>query len=256
MKKAAIATTVVTLVTLSTSIASASFFSDLGDKISGAFKGETKKVEQRVAPQQQPVSVDIDSMTGKQKHLLRAMSLGLYLVAESNVILNQGVGKDATNTVSAIELLKSQSSEDSLKEATKLMKKDTVSSKEFDAAANGTDAQKAQLKSAMEKASLYRYASYICLAMAARDSGSLIQEAGSAIKGLGVSNLNQTNQIKGYLAVGKMAASLFNNTQKGYSDYDKKANKAKQILNPAEAKADDSAVQALAQQAFDGNLGL
>lgn len=256
MKKSVLATTVAMMTVLSVNVVSAGFFSDLGSVISNGVKGETRNVTQQVAPQQQAVSIDMEGMTGKQQHLLRAMSLGMYLVAESNVALNQGVGKDASSTIEAVGLLKSQSSESSIKKAMKLMKKDTVSSKEFEAAANGTEVQKAQLKAAMEKASKYRYASYACLAMAATDSVGLIQEAGTTIKGLSISNLGQISQLKSYVSVGKMAASLFNNTKKGYSEYDKKANTAKQILNPDEAKADDSEVKALAQEAFDGNLGI
>ena len=56
------------------------------------------------------------------------------------------------------------------------------------------------------------------------------------------------------MSTGNMAKSLFNQTKKGYAAYDKKANKAKQLLNPNEAKADDKEVKALAQQALDGGF--
>lgn len=251
--KSVIAVTLAVMMAMSVNTASASFLSGLGSKISGAFK----QVEQKVKPEkkaQQPVQVDMQGLTGQQQRVLNRLSAGMILVAKSNIALNEALGKNNDQTVQAVNLLQSNKTKDNIENLSKALKKNTNKSSDFDAIANGTNAQKANLKSAMEKANLYRYASYICFGLAVRDGGKLVKDAGSAIKSIGLSNLSQSNQLKTYVSTGNMAKNLYKQTKKGYADYDKKANKAKQLLNPNEVKADDSKVKALAQQALDGGF--
>lgn len=252
MKKSVLAAATAMMMIVSVNTASASFLSGLGDKISGS----VKKVEQKAkpAPAQQPVQVDMQGMSGQQQKLLKTMSIGMLFVAKSNVVLNDAVGKSTNDTVAAMNLLQSQNTKENIDNLSKVLKDSSNESADFEAMANGTAEQKAKLKAAMEEASLYRYASYVCFGLAVRDGGNLAKEAGSAIKSIGLSNISQSNQLKTYVSTGNMAKNLYNQTKKGYSAYDKKANKAKQLLNPNEAKADDSKVKALAQQALDGGF--
>ena len=254
MKKSVLATATALMMVLSVNTASASFLSDLGSKISSSVKSVEKKVKPAPKQQQQPVQVDMQGMSVQQQKLLNTMSIGMLLVAKSNVVLNDAVGKDTNNTVAAMNLLKAEPSKKNIDNMTKVLKDSENDSKDFDAMANGTAEQKAKLKAAMEESSKYRYASYICFGLAVRDGANLVKEAGSAVKSIGLSNVSQSKELKTYMSTGNMAKSLFNQTKKGYAAYDKKANKAKQLLNPDEAKADDTEVKALAQQALDGGF--
>lgn len=195
--------------------------------------------------------IDISGLTSQQSKVVKMMSAALIASATANIELNNALGKNTDGIAEAVNLVKSSPDNvDNLKKLDKEIKGSESSSKEFDAIANGTEAQKSALKNAMEKASYYRWASYLCFGLAADASAGMVQEAGDALKS--TKDFGQINKIKGVINTGKFATSLFNESKKQFDLYDKNSAAAKQKLDVKEAKSDDAAVKDILAQMKDG----
>ena len=271
-----------TMCLMTSGIASASFFSNLGSKISSSAKSVEHKIKPPKAPKNlttQKVkdqemanlkkntaitnltgsnggTVDMGEMTGRQKKLLRTMSIGLALAGQSNIIMQQALGMPANDDVSAMNLLKQEPTQDNISKAAKLLKNSNkgISSKQYLALAQGTDEQHQTLETAMEQSRRYRFASYIVLGLAAKDAIGLGKDAGSAIKTMGVLDAAKSKEVKGIVSTANMAKGLLGSTQSEFSEYDKNSHEAKQLLNPKEAKSTDADVADLAKKAMDGGF--
>lgn len=246
MKKLAAAAICAVLFTASQT-ASAGFLSGIGE----AVRNVTGSAEETA-----PVEVDMENLTSRQQKVLTDLARGMVLVANSNMHLENALGRDTTETLATVNLVKESPTEEGIKNLTDQLKKTKYSSKDFDAVANGTEEQKQALKTAMEKASINRYASYICLALAAKDGASLVQDIKPAMKSFSLENMELLNQLKGIMSTAQFAQKMYTNTQKAYKDYDSKSNKARQLLNPEEAKSDSEQVKNLAASVMDGGLGI
>ena len=195
--------------------------------------------------------IDISGLTSKQSRVVKMMSAALVASATANVELNNALGKNTDGITEAVNLVKSSPDNiNNLKKLDKEIKANEASSKEFEAISNGTEVQKSALKSAMEKASYYRWASYRCFGLAADASAGMVKEAGDALKS--TKDFNQISKIKNVMDTGKLAASLFDESKKQFDLYDKNAAAAKQKLDVKEAKSDDAAVKDILAQMQDG----
>lgn len=207
--------------------------------------GGASKSEESAKP------VDISGLTSKQSKVVKMMSAALIASATANIELNNALGKNTDGMAEAVNLVKSSPDNvDNLKKLDKEIKGNEAGSKEFEAILNGTEAQKTALKNAMEKASYYRWASYLCFGLAADASAGMVKEAGDALKS--TKDFGQINKIKGVINTGKFATSLFNESKKQFDLYDKNSATAKQKLDVKEAKSDDAAVKDILAQMQDG----
>lgn len=223
-------------------MASASWFGDLANSFLGSGMSAATSIS----------AEDMQNLTGNETDIIKTMAAGMMFAAKADEELRVAVGQSANDDIEAINLLKSDKSKSGLEQAARLLKQSKpLESKDYDSFANGTEEQKKTLKSAMERASQYRHVSDICLAAAAVQGVSVIKDARALLMSRDLSRISELNHI---ISTGKMANRLLKQTRKGFAAYDKKANKAKQILNPEEAASDSEKVKEMAKQAKDGGF--
>lgn len=216
-----------------------------GFSIPGVGGGASNKQETK-----SEVKVDLSQLTGQQSKVLKMMAAAMICSAQANMEVNTVLGKSNTELLTKINALEQNPTKDNVANLSKEVKKAANTKNDFDKLANGSEAEKAALKSAMEKASYYKYASYICFGMAIKDAGGMMSEASSALKS--VKDFGQINQLKGIINTGKMASALYSETQSNFKNYDSAAAYAKQVLNPDEAKTDNVESQKMANSTLDG----
>ncbi|WP_455653400.1 hypothetical protein [Phascolarctobacterium sp.] len=216
-----------------------------GFSVPGVGGGATNKQETK-----SEVKVDLSQLTGQQSKVLKMMAAAMICSAQANMEVNTALGKSNAELITKMNALKQDPIKDNVTNLSKELKKTENTKADFDKLANGSEADKAALKAAMEKASYYKYASYICFGMAIKDASGMMSEASSALKS--VKDFGQINQLKGIINTGKMASALYSETQANFKNYDNAAATAKQLLNPNEAKADNAESQKLAENIQDG----
>lgn len=196
------------------------------------------------------VKVDISQMTAQQGKVVKMMAAALVCSANANIEINNALGKSNPDLMTAVNALQQNPIKDNVSNVSKELKKISNTKADFEKLANGSGADKAALKAAMEKASYYKYASYICFGLAIKDAGGMMSEASSALKS--VKDLGQINKLKGIINTGKMASALYSETQANFKSYDTASATAKQSLDPSEAKTDDVQAQNIAKNIMDG----
>lgn len=234
MKTTAVAVTMALVLGLS-NMAFAGF--GLGNILGGT------KAKSDQSTTQQTQKVDISDLTDKQGKVLQMMSAAAQCSAAAHITVADALNSPANSVIAAQNALKADHSNlGKIKNLTKADTGNPISADTFKAAANGTAEQKAKLKSAMEQAKLYRYASYACYGLAANEASGMIKEAGASLKLIGAGNFNMISKVNGIINTGKAAGTLFNLTQSHYNAYDKNTAGIKQLLGVKDVKPDQTQI--------------
>lgn len=179
------------------------------------------------------------------------MAAAYYNVANANVAVQTALGndKEANKIIAAKNALAKAPNNGNLKKLQKINEATKVDSAKLTAISQGSEVQKANLKTALEDASAYKFASYINFASAAALAPGMVKEATSLSSS--VKDLSIINKLKGIIDTGNMAGTLFNATKVNFAALDKQTADVKQVLGVTEASADSAKAKELSKAAGD-----